>query len=41
MAWWVLVPVVSMITGPVALYLITRRKRRIDDAGERYEELPR
>ncbi|MET7288122.1 hypothetical protein [Streptomyces sp. NPDC005573] len=39
MAWWALVPVVSMITGPVALYVLSRRKRRTDEAEERYEEL--
>ncbi|MFD8420821.1 hypothetical protein [Streptomyces sp. NPDC059668] len=41
MPWWALIPVVSMITGPVALYLMTRRKRRPEVADERYEELSR
>jgi hypothetical protein len=31
MAWWALVPVVSMITGPLALYVMSRRKRRTDE----------
>ncbi|MEU6815425.1 hypothetical protein [Streptomyces sp. NPDC046860] len=39
MPWWALIPVVSMITGPVALYVLSRRKRVSDDADERYEEL--
>ncbi|GAA5004478.1 hypothetical protein [Streptomyces siamensis] len=34
MPWWALIPVVSMITGPVALYVMTRNKRRNDDTGE-------
>ncbi|AJE44210.1 hypothetical protein [Streptomyces nodosus] len=41
MPWWAIVPVVSMITGPAALYILTRRKRRAEDAEERYEELSR
>ncbi|OIK25021.1 hypothetical protein [Streptomyces malaysiense] len=41
MPWWALIPVVSMITGPLALYLMTRRKRAGDRADERYEELSR
>ena len=41
MPWWPLIPVVSMITGPVALYILTRRKRRTDETDERYEELAR
>ncbi|MGW1725906.1 hypothetical protein ACWCQK_23570 [Streptomyces sp. NPDC002306] len=41
MPWWALIPVVSMITGPVALYLMTRRKRRPEVADERYDELSR
>jgi hypothetical protein len=41
MPWWALIPVVTMISGPVALYLVTRRKRRPDDVDERYEELSR
>lgn len=41
MPWWVLIPVVSMITGPATLYLMTRRKQRVDDLEERYEELSR
>ncbi|WP_328321403.1 hypothetical protein [Streptomyces sp. NBC_00388] len=40
MQWWVLIPVVSMITGPAALYLMTRRKRRSEGSGE-HEELSR
>ncbi|MFI8347814.1 hypothetical protein [Streptomyces sp. NPDC085596] len=40
MPWWALIPVVSMITGPVVLYILSRRKRDSDDdAEERYEEL--
>ncbi|MEW2314422.1 hypothetical protein [Streptomyces bauhiniae] len=41
MPWWALIPVVSMITGPVVLYILSRRKRDSDDpdADERYEEL--
>ena len=42
MPWWVLIPVVSMITGPLTLYLMTRRKQReqrVDELEERYEEL--
>ncbi|MEU6279582.1 hypothetical protein [Streptomyces sp. NPDC047028] len=38
MSWWALIPVVSMITGPVVLYVLNRRKRDAD-ADERYEEL--
>jgi len=38
-AWWVLVPVVSMVAGPAALYVITWRKRRRMDDEERYEQL--
>ncbi|MFR9798729.1 hypothetical protein ACL02U_22960 [Streptomyces sp. MS06] len=41
MPWWALIPVVSMVTGPVALYVITRRNRRTERADERYEELSR
>ncbi|MFY4720832.1 hypothetical protein [Streptomyces sp. LaBMicrA B280] len=41
MPWWALIPVVSMITGPLALYVMTRRKRAEDRADERYEELSR
>ncbi|GHJ37003.1 hypothetical protein [Streptomyces sp. TS71-3] len=41
MPWWALVPVVSMITGPVALYVMTRGKHRKQGADERYEELSR
>ncbi|MER7918789.1 MULTISPECIES: hypothetical protein [unclassified Streptomyces] len=41
MPWWALIPVVSMITGPLALYVMTRRKRDGDRADERYEELSR
>ncbi|MEU3248454.1 MULTISPECIES: hypothetical protein [unclassified Streptomyces] len=41
MPWWGLIPVVSMITGPVALYLMTRSKRRPEVADDRYEELSR
>ncbi|MFV5993207.1 hypothetical protein ACNPQM_12340 [Streptomyces sp. NPDC056231] len=41
MPWWALIPVVSMITGPAALYIMTRRKRRVDGTDERYEELSR
>jgi len=41
MPWWALIPVISMIIGPVTLYMITRRKRRLEDAEERYEELSR
>ena len=41
MPWWPLIPVVSMITGPIALYVIARRKRLRDGADERYEELSR
>ncbi|MGW0087133.1 hypothetical protein [Streptomyces sp. NPDC003393] len=41
MPWWALFPVVLTISGPVALYVITRRKRRSDDADERYQELSR
>ncbi|MFI9649365.1 hypothetical protein ACIHAA_24090 [Streptomyces sp. NPDC052040] len=41
MSWWPLIPVVSMITGPVALYLLTRRTRGTPDTDERYEELSR
>ncbi|MEU1532018.1 hypothetical protein [Streptomyces fagopyri] len=41
MPWWALIPVVSMITGPVALYLMTRRKRRSGGTDERYEQLSR
>ena len=41
MQWWVLIPVVSMLTGPAALYLMTRNKRRVVRAEERYEELAR
>lgn len=39
MPWWALIPVVSMITGPVVLYVLSRRKRASDDDDERYEEL--
>ncbi|MET8696720.1 hypothetical protein GT028_24510 [Streptomyces sp. SID2999] len=39
MPWWALIPVVSMITGPVVLYILSRRKRASDDDDERYEEL--
>ncbi|WP_028801235.1 hypothetical protein [Streptomyces sp. 142MFCol3.1] len=39
MPWWALIPVVSMITGPVALYVMTRNRRRADDTDERYDEL--
>ncbi|MGW1158637.1 hypothetical protein ACWD5Q_08485 [Streptomyces sp. NPDC002513] len=39
MPWWALIPVVSMITGPLALFVMTRRKRNSDAADERYEEL--
>ncbi|MET7678349.1 hypothetical protein [Streptomyces seoulensis] len=39
MPWWALIPVVSMITGPVVLYVLSRRKRDSDDDVERYEEL--
>ncbi|MFD8261045.1 hypothetical protein ACFV19_19415 [Streptomyces griseoluteus] len=38
MPWWALIPVVSTITGPVVLYILSRRKRD-SDAAERYEEL--
>ncbi|MGW5046666.1 hypothetical protein [Streptomyces griseoluteus] len=38
MPWWALIPVVPMITGPVVLYILGRRKRD-SDADERYEEL--
>ncbi|MYV42201.1 hypothetical protein GT030_25870 [Streptomyces sp. SID1328] len=38
MPWWALIPVVSTITGPVVLYILSRRKRD-SDADERYEEL--
>ncbi|MDT0466642.1 hypothetical protein [Streptomyces gibsoniae] len=41
MPWWALIPVVSMITGPVALYVMSRRKRRVNDEQERYDELSR
>ena len=41
MRWWALIPVVSMVTGPLALYVMTRRKRAEDRADERYEELSR
>ncbi|MEW2275208.1 hypothetical protein [Streptomyces griseofuscus] len=41
MPWWALIPVVSMVTGPLALYVMTRRKRAEDRADERYEELSR
>ncbi|MEW2133033.1 hypothetical protein [Streptomyces sp. NPDC005435] len=41
MWWWVLVPVVSMITGPVVLYVLKSRKRADDDTEERYDELSR
>ncbi|MFD8806898.1 hypothetical protein [Streptomyces sp. NPDC059597] len=41
MLWWALVPVVTMITGPVVLYVLSRRKRTDDDTEERYEELSR
>ncbi|NDK23892.1 hypothetical protein FSY75_05245 [Streptomyces sp. TR1341] len=41
MPWWALIPVVSMVTGPLALYAMTRRKRAEDRADERYEELSR
>ncbi|MDT0468115.1 hypothetical protein [Streptomyces gibsoniae] len=41
MAWWVLIPVVSMITGPIALYVMTRRKRDTNAGDERYKELSR
>ncbi|MFS4095050.1 hypothetical protein [Streptomyces sp. AF1A] len=41
MPWWALYPVVLAISGPVALYAITRRKRRSDDADDRYQELAR
>ncbi|BDH05984.1 MULTISPECIES: hypothetical protein [Streptomyces] len=40
MPWWALIPVVSMITGPVVLYVLSRRKRDSADSDEaRYEEL--
>ena len=39
MPWWALIPIVSMITGPAALYVLTRRKRAEERADERYEEL--
>ncbi|MFF2654565.1 hypothetical protein [Streptomyces sp. NPDC058045] len=41
MEWWVLIPVVSMITGPTAMYFITRDKRREREAEERYQDLAR
>ncbi|MYR92040.1 hypothetical protein GTY41_45815 [Streptomyces sp. SID685] len=41
MPWWALIPVVSMVTGPLALYVMTRRKHAEDRADERYEELSR
>ncbi|MGI5142525.1 MULTISPECIES: hypothetical protein [unclassified Streptomyces] len=41
MPWWALIPVVSMITGPAALYILTRRKRRVDGNEAQYEELSR
>jgi hypothetical protein len=41
MPWWALIPVVTTISGPVALYLVTRRKRRPDGVDERYEDLSR
>ncbi|MFB7778562.1 hypothetical protein [Streptomyces bauhiniae] len=39
MPWWALIPVVSMITGPVVLYVLSRRKRDSEDGDERYAEL--
>ncbi|MFJ4007449.1 hypothetical protein ACIPWL_28915 [Streptomyces sp. NPDC090023] len=39
MPWWALIPVVSMITGPVVLFVLSRRKRDSDDDEKRYEEL--
>ncbi|MGW2071348.1 hypothetical protein ACWEQH_29870 [Streptomyces sp. NPDC004166] len=41
MPWWALIPVVSMITGPAALYLLTRRKRQASGGDARYDQLSR
>ncbi|MFC9079841.1 hypothetical protein ACFTY7_23130 [Streptomyces sp. NPDC057062] len=41
MPWWALIPVVSMITGPAALYLLTRRKRQASGDEARCDELSR
>ncbi|MEV7364772.1 hypothetical protein [Streptomyces sp. NPDC091299] len=41
MPWWALIPVVSMITGPAALYLPTRRKRQASGDDARYDQLSR
>ncbi|MER5600154.1 hypothetical protein [Streptomyces sp. NPDC002265] len=41
MPWWGLIPVLSMITGPVALYVMTRRKRGARATDERYDALSR
>ncbi|MEV5986984.1 hypothetical protein AB0L85_18490 [Streptomyces sp. NPDC052051] len=41
MPWWPLIPVVSMIAGPIALYVLKRNKRRRDGPDERYDELSR
>lgn len=34
MSWWVLVPVVTMISGPVTYYLMNRRRRQADENAE-------
>lgn len=39
MPWWGFIPVVSTITGPATLYLLSRRKRRKSDDQDRYDEL--
>jgi hypothetical protein len=41
MPWWALIPIVSMITGPAALYVVTRRRRDADEQDERFDELSR
>ncbi|MBV2353990.1 hypothetical protein KUM39_06375 [Streptomyces sp. J2-1] len=47
MPWWGFIPLISMVTGPAALYVLARRKRRDDQDErdsvdrERYDELSR
>lgn len=41
MQWWALIPVASTITGPAALYLLSRRKQGLSDTRGRYDELSR